>query len=306
MINHPSQVVAIGGASGMIGKALIAALEQDGHVVRRLVRRPVKNQASEIYWKPSVGEIDADALNGIDAVVHLGGIGLTDHRWSDNFKRQIRDSRVDSTRLLSATLAGLPHKPRVHVNASAIGYYGVRGDEPIDETSAGGKGFLADTCRDWEAATQTSWEAGIRVCQLRIGVVLSPDGGALSKMLTPFRMGVGGPVGSGKQYMSWVVLSDVVAAIQFALDHDPLHGAVNVTAPNPVTNREFAKALGEALHRPAVVPTPALAIRALVGREMADELLLGGAKIFPKRLEAEGFDFSCPDIHTALRTVLQA
>ncbi len=304
MINHPSQVVAVGGASGLIGKALVAALESDGHTVRRLVRRPVKDQDAEIYWKPSHGEIDADELNGVDAVVHLGGVGIADHRWSDEFKKQIRDSRVDSTRLLSLTLASLPQKPRVHLNASAIGYYGVRGNERLDERSAGGQGFLADTCRDWEAATQASWESGIRVCQLRIGVVLSPHGGALGKMLTPFRMGVGGVLGSGQQYMSWIALPDVVAAIQFALDHDPLHGAVNATAPNPVTNREFTTALGEAVHRPTVVRTPAFAVRAMAGRAMADEMLLGGAKIYPARLQAEGFEFSCPDIRTALQTVL--
>ncbi len=159
MIDHPTQVVAIGGASGLIGKALAKALEQDGHTVRRLVRRPVKNSATEIYWKPSSGEIDADALEGVDAVVHLGGVGIPDHRWTDEFKQQIHDSRVDSTRLLSLTLAGLGQKPRVHINASAIGYYGIRGDEAIDEGSPGGHGFLADTCRDWEAATQPSWES---------------------------------------------------------------------------------------------------------------------------------------------------
>ncbi len=303
MINHPSQVVAVGGASGLIGKALVAKLEQDGHTVRRMVRRPVKDN-SEIYWKPSSGEIDDAALNGVDAVVHLGGVGITDQRWTDDFKRQIRDSRVDSTRLLSLTLASLERKPRVHVNASAIGYYGVRGDEEIDESSAGGQGFLADACRDWEAATQPSWESGIRVCQLRIGVVLSPDGGLLASLLKPFRMGLGGVVARGDQYISWIALTDVVAAIQFAIDHDPLHGAVNATAPNPVTNREFTKALGEVLHRPTVLPMPAFAIRAMMGRETADELAIGGAKIYPRRLEAEWFQFACPDIRTALRTVL--
>jgi uncharacterized protein len=304
MINHPSQVVAIGGSSGLIGKALVRALEHDGHTVRRLVRRPVKDSESEIYWKPSAGEIDTDGLNGVDAVVHLGGVGVADQRWSADVKRAIRDSRVDSTRLLSLTLASLPRKPRVHVNASAIGYYGVRGDEPLDEGSPGGQGFLADTCRDWEAATQASWESGIRVCQVRIGVVLSPDGGALAKMKTPFRMGVGGVLGSGKQYMSWIALPDVVAAIQFAIDHDPLHGAVNVTAPNPVTNREFTKALGEAMGRPTMLSLPAFAVRAMAGRQMADEMLLGGAKILPKRLAAEGFEFSFPEIRTALGAML--
>lgn len=305
MINHPTQVIAVGGASGLIGKALVAALEQDGHTVRRLVRRPVKDQATEIYWKPSEGKIDAAELNSIDAVVHLGGVGITDHRWTDEFKKKIHDSRVDSTRLLCETLAGLEQKPRVHVNASAIGYYGVRGEEEIYESSAGGTGFLSDTCREWEAATQPAWESGIRVCQMRIGVVMSPDGGALAQMLTPFRLGVGGVMGSGDQYVSWVALPDVVAAIQFAIDHDPLHGAVNATAPNPVSNRELTKALAEAVNRPALIPTPVFAIRLMMGREMADELLLGGAKIHPQRLEAEGFQFTCPDIRTALVTVLE-
>ena len=304
MFNYPSQVVAVSGASGLVGTALVAALEQDGHTVRRLVRRPVKNPETEIFWKPATGEIDAKELSGVDAVVHLGGVNITEHRWTDDFKKKIRDSRVGSTRLLSETLAGLDQRPRVHINASAIGYYGVRGDEEIDEASQGGEGFLAQACRDWEAATQPSWESGIQVCQMRIGVVLSPDGGALGKMLTPFRMGVGGVLGSGDQYMSWIALPDLVASIQFALDHDPLHGAVNATAPNPVTNREFTQALGEVLHRPTVLPTPAFAVRLMMGREMADELLLGGARIYPRRLESEGFEFACPDIYTALRTVL--
>ncbi|QDU54489.1 TIGR01777 family oxidoreductase [Aeoliella mucimassa] len=304
MINYPSQIVAVAGSSGLVGSALTAALEKDGHTVRRLVRRPVKDPNTEIYWKPSAGEIDAEKLSEVDAVVHLGGAGLTDSWWTEEYKQKIRDSRVNSTRLLSETLAGLSKKPRVHVNASAIGYYGVRGDEVIDETSPGGSGFLADTCREWEAATQPSWESGIRVCQMRIGVVLSADGGALAKMLTPFRMGVGGVLGSGKQYMSWVALPDLIAAIQFALDHDPLHGAVNTTAPNPVTNREFTKMLGTVLNRPTVVHTPAFAVRLMAGREMADEILLGGAKIYPRRLQAEGFEFTCANIQTALETVL--
>ncbi|MCO6043989.1 TIGR01777 family oxidoreductase [Aeoliella sp. ICT_H6.2] len=304
MINHPSQVIAIGGASGLIGSALCTALELDGHTVKRLVRRPVKDPDREIYWKPSAGEIDTDALQGVDATVHLGGAGLAEHRWTDEYKQKIRESRVKSTRLLCETLAGFEKKPRVHVNASAIGYYGVRGDERIDETSPGGKGYLADVCRDWETATQPAWESGIRVCQIRIGVVLSSEGGALSKMLTPFRMGAGGTLGSGDQYMSWVALADVVSAIQFALDHDPLHGAVNATAPNPVTNREFTQTLGELLHRPTVMRTPAFAVRLMVGSEMADELLLGGARIYPTRLTGEGFEFACPDIRTALKAAL--
>lgn len=304
MINHPSQVIAVGGSTGLVGNALIAALEQDGHAVRRLIRRPVKNRDTEIYWNPKSGEIDAKELSGVDAVVHLGGVNITEHRWTDEFKKQLRESRVRSTQLLSETLATLDQKPRVHVNASAIGYYGLRGDEPLDETSPGGKGFLADVCRDWEAATQASWESGIRVCQMRIGVVLSPAGGALHKMLTPFRMGLGGTLGSGQQYMSWIALPDLVSSIQFALDHDPLYGAVNATAPHPVTNHEFTRTLGEVLHRPAVLPTPAFAVRLMMGREMADELLLGGAKIYPRRLETEGFRFRSPDLRVALQQLL--
>lgn len=304
MINHPSQTIVLGGASGLIGKSLMAALENDGHTVKQLVRRPVKRPEREIYWDPAAGEIDAAALEGVDATVHLGGVGIADHRWSPEFKKQLRDSRVQSTRLLCETLAELNTKPRVHVNASAIGYYGVRGKEEITENSPGGTGFLADLCREWEAATQPAWEAGIRVCQMRIGVVMSTEGGALAKMLTPFRLGAGGVLGSGEQYISWIALSDVVAAIQFAIDHDPLHGAVNATAPRPVTNHEFTKALGEAVHRPTVIKTPAFAVRMLAGREMADEMLLGGAKILPVRLESEGFTFTCPDIHTALQAEL--
>ena len=304
MINYASQVIAIAGSTGLVGTALCAALEGAGHQIKRLVRREVSDPDTEIYWKPSAGQIDRDKLNGVDAVVHLGGIGLTESWWTDEYKQKIRDSRVNSTRLLSEALAALPNKPRVHVNASAIGYYGVRGDETIDETSPGGKGFLAETCREWETATQPSWEAGIRVCQIRIGVVLSPEGGLLGKLLTPFRMGVGGVVGSGDQYMSWVALHDLVAAIQFALDHDPLHGAVNATSPEPVTNREFTRALAEVLKRPAVVPMPAFAARMMFGSEMAEELLLGGAKILPRRLQGEGFEFTTPNIREALTTLL--
>ncbi|WP_425396540.1 TIGR01777 family oxidoreductase [Aeoliella sp.] len=304
MINHPSQVIAIGGASGLIGKALCTALERDGHTVKRLVRREVKDPEHEIYWKPSAGEIDAESLRGVDATVHLGGVGIADQRWTAEFKKKLHDSRVQSTRLICETLAAMDEKPRVHVNASAIGYYGVRGDERIDESSPGGTGFLADMCRDWEAATQSAWESGIRVCQMRIGVVLSSQGGALAKMLTPFRMGAGGVLGSGDQYMSWAALDDVVSAIQFALDHDPMHGAVNATSPQPVTNREFTEALGEVLHRPTVLRTPAFAVRLAAGREMAEEMLLGGARIYPTRLTSEGFSFVYPDIRDALKAAL--
>ena len=305
MINYASQVIAVSGASGLVGKALRTALEANGHTVWRLVRQPVKDSETEIYWKPSDGEIDAEKMDGIDAVVHLAGAPIAESWWTAEYKQKIRDSRVQSTRLISETIAELPNKPRVHVNASAIGYYGVRGDETIDETSPAGSGFLADTCREWEAATQPSWESGIRVCQMRIGVVLSPKGGALAKMLTPFRMGLGGQIGNGKQYMSWVALPDVVSAIEFALDHDPLHGAINTTAPQPVTNREFTKAVAAAVHRPAVVPMPAFATRMMFGQEMAEEMLLGGAKIYPRRLEAEGYEFLCPDIRSALAHVLK-
>jgi uncharacterized protein (TIGR01777 family) len=304
MLNHPSQVVVIAGASGRVGRALSESLEAHGHAVRHLVRREVRDSQREIYWDPAKGEIDADELNGVDAVVNLSGENIAGGRWTEVFKQRIRSSRVQSTLLLARTVAGLPHKPRVLCSASAIGFYGVRGDERLDENSPSGGGFLADLCREWEAANEPASQAGIRVVTLRIGVVMSRHGGALAKMLGPFKSGMGGVIGSGTQYISWIGLDDLVSAIEYVIDNDELEGPVNATAPQPVTNGEFTRALGRQLGRPTMVPVPAFALRLMVGREMADEMLLGGAKIYPDKLQQAGFEFRHPTIESALAAAL--
>lgn len=241
---------------------------------------------------------------GPDAVVHLAGENIARARWSERQKALIRDSRVKGTRLLCDLLARYSPPPKALVCASAVGYYGDRADEILKEESAPGSGFLADVCREWEAATQPAVERGIRVVNLRIGIVLSPMGGALAKMLTPFKLGVGGTIGSGRQYMSWIALDDVVGAIHFALTNESLHGPVNAVAPNPVTNREFTHTLGRVLSRPTLFPMPAFAARLVLG-EMADALLLASARVEPAQLLASGFTFRHPDLEAALRALLK-
>jgi uncharacterized protein (TIGR01777 family) len=296
-------IVAVTGSTGLIGTALVDALEAEGHVVHRLVRRPVCDEQHELHWDPAAGQIDAAALEGVDAAVHLAGESLAAHRWTEAFKHRIRDSRVRGTRLLCDALAGLAAKPGVLVSASAVGYYGDRGDEIVDESSAPGRGFLADVCQQWEAATQPARDAGIRVVNLRLGVVLSPRGGALAQMLTPFNLGAGGVIGSGRQYLSWVALDDVVSAIRFALRTATLAGPVNAASPQAVTNREFTKTLGRVLGRPTLFPMPAFAARLAFG-EMADEMLLGGARVEPRALMSAGFAFQFPELESALRHLL--
>ncbi len=303
-MNHPAQVIVVAGASGLVGTALVEALTRDGHAVRRLVRRAVRDSDEEIEWDPASGNIDAQELNGVDVVINLSGENIAGGRWTEAFKQKLRASRIDSTSLLARTVADLPHPPRVLCSASAIGFYGVRGDEPLDDSSPRGTGFLADLCEQWEAANQPASQRDIRTVQCRIGVVLSTKGGALGKMLGPFRAGIGGVLGSGKQYISWVALADLVDAIRFVIDDDAIQGAVNMTAPNPVTNREFTQALGKAVGRPTVIPMPAFALRTMVGREMADEMLLGGAKIYPRKLEQAGFAFAHPTIDSAIAKAL--
>jgi uncharacterized protein len=297
-------IVAVSGASGMIGRALVEALEAHGHLVRRLVRRELRDSDLEIAWDPAAGKIDAAELNGIDAVVHLAGESLAAHRWSKSFKQKITDSRTKGTRLLCEALAGLGSKPDVLCSASAVGYYGHRGDDLVAESSPPGDGFLANVCQQWEAATHSARDAGIRVVNVRMGVVLSPAGGALASMLLPFRLGLGGVIGSGRQYLSWIAIDDLVAAIEFALEQNTVAGAVNAVSPNPVTNREFTKALGRVLGRPTIVPMPALAARLALG-EMADEMLLGGVRAEPRVLQAAGFQFEYPQLEPALRHVLE-
>lgn len=294
--------VLVSGASGLIGSALVARLTEGGDQVTRLVRsrRQVGDRA--FHWDPAGGEIDERALEGADAVVHLSGETVAG-RWTEGKKRRIRESRVKSTDLLSEAIARAEPRPHVLVCASAVGYYGDRGDEKLSEQSGPGSGFLADVVRDWEAATQSASDAGARVVNVRSGIVLSPDGGALATMLTPFRLGAGGVFGSGRQRMSWIALDDEIGAIQHALTNAGVSGPVNATAPNPVTNHDFTKTLGRVLGRPTVLRTPAPVLRLLLG-EFAREGLLAGQRAIPAQLQASGFEFEHPELEGALRHLL--
>jgi uncharacterized protein len=299
--------VVVSGATGLVGRALVKSLLADGHAVTKLVRGAAQEfrapGTAAVRWDPERGEIDVAALEGHDAVVHLAGEPVAEGKWTAEKKRRIRDSRVRGTRLVAETLARLDAKPKVLAAASAIGFYGDRGGEQLDESSASGADFLSEVSREWESAAKPAAEAGVRVVNLRIGIVLSGEGGALPKMLAPFRLGVGGRVGSGRQYMSWVALEDVVSIIRRALEDETLSGPVNVVAPNPVTNEEFTKTLGRVLNRPTVLPAPAFALRLAFG-EMADALLLSGARVYPKKLQEAGFEFAYPDLEAALRRAL--
>ncbi len=299
---RPTMRIAISGASGLIGSSLVALLTAAGHQVGRLVRGAPQS-ALDIRWDPAAGTIDRAALAGFDAVVHLAGENIASHRWTSAQKQKIRASRVDSTKLLAETLLVLNPRPQVWVCASAIGFYGDRGDEPLDEASLPGEGFLPDVCRQWEAATRPAADAGIRVVNVRFGVVLSPAGGALKSMLPPFRLGLGGRIGGGRQYMSWIGVDDAVGAIQQALMTDTLHGPVNLVTPHPVTNQEFTKTLGRVLRRPTIFPMPAPVARIAFG-EMADALLLSSARVHPARLLTSGYAFRYPQLEPALRHML--
>lgn len=294
--------VAITGSHGLIGSALVPRLTAAGHTVIRVVRGAAG--PGEASWDPAGGTIDIAALGGVDAAIHLAGVGIADRRWSTAHKAAVLDTRVQGTRVLAEALARLEPRPSVLLSGSAIGYYGDRGGEDLTESSEAGTGFLAEVCRQWEAAASPADDAGIRVLRLRTGIVLSPAGGALAKQLPLFRLGVGGRLGSGRQYMSWIALDDDVAAIAFALTADGLRGAANLTAPNPVTNAELAAAIGRALHRPAALPVPAAALKIALGRQMATEMLLGGAKVLPRALQEAGYAFAHPEVEEALGTML--
>ncbi|MDQ1436936.1 MAG: uncharacterized protein QOK43_565 [Acidimicrobiaceae bacterium] len=288
--------VLVTGSHGLIGTALVAALEADGDEVVRLSRGH--------QWEPESGTFDESALEGVDAVVHLAGEGIGEHRWSDGHKAKVLDSRVKGTTALATAAARRADQLRAFVSASAVGYYGDRGDEPLTEDSTPGQGFLADVCRQWEAATGPASKAGVRTVLVRSGIVLSPKGGALAKQLTPFRLGAGGRLGNGRQWQSWIAIDDEVGAIRHALDNEAVEGPLNATAPNPVTNAEFTKALGKVLGRPAVLAVPAAALRTMFGRGMADEMLLAGQRVLPAKLEATGYQFRHPTLDAALRAVL--
>ena len=295
--------VAITGSHGFIGSALVPFLTTGGHTAIRLVRVPRGGGEQEIIWNPSAGASQLSALEGIDAVVHLAGEPIAKGRWTPQKKAAIQESRVQGTRALSEVLARLARPPQVLITASAIGYYGDRGEAMLEEHSAQGSGFLAELCRQWEAAANPARQRGIRIVNLRIGVVLSPAGGALKMMLPPFQLGLGGTLGSGRQYMSWVAIDDVVGAILHAASTDTLQGPVNAVAPNPVTNREFTKTLGRVLSRPTIFPVPAFALRLLLG-QLADEALLASARVTPSRLQQTGYVFRYPMLEPALRHLL--
>ncbi len=298
--------VAVTGSTGLIGRALVERLEAGGHQVVRVVRPGSSDRrapSTSVAWNPTTSRIDAEGLEGLDAVVHLAGEPIAAQRWSPEQKEHIALSRVQGTALLAEALARLAEPPGVLVSASAIGYYGSRGDELLDESSGGGDDFLASVCRDWESAAEPARASGIRVAHPRTGVVLSRSGGALAEMLPFFRLGIGGRIGSGRQWMSWISLHDEVEALLWLLAAD-VEGPVNLTAPEPVTNRELTAALGRALRRPAVLPTPKPALWAKLGRELTEALLYSSARVEPAVLQRGGFQFAHPDITTGLTAVL--
>ncbi len=295
--------VLISGASGLIGSHLVQAASSSGHHVTRLVRRPPSPGTGEVRWDPAAGILNPQELEGMDAVVHLSGESLDAGRWTQERKARLRESRVRSTSVLCGALARLGRKPRVLATASAVGYYGDRGDETLREEGPPGLGFLPTLARDWEAAAARAAEAGIRVVNLRMGIVLSASGGALRKMLPLFRLGLGGRLGSGRQFWSWIQIEDVGGAFLHALRTDVLHGAVNAASPNPVRNAEFTSTLGRVLGRPTALAVPPFALRVVLG-EMADEALLSSARAAPARLQSTGFVFRFPRLEEALRHTL--
>ena len=295
--------VVVTGSHGLIGSALLPALAAAGHRVRRLVRsRP---GPGEVAWDPDAGTIDAAGLEGVDAAVHLAGVGIGDRRWTSAQKARIADSRVKGTGLLATTLAGLPAPPRVLVSQSAVGYYGDRGDEVLTEDSGPGQGFLAGLVGAWEAAAAPAADAGIRLVTTRSGVVLAAGGGALKRQVPLFRLGLGGPLGSGRQWVSWIAIEDEVGGILHALADESLSGPVNLTSPHPVTGADLARAIGRAVRRPAVLPVPRPALALVLGRELTDEMVLASQRALPTRLGAAGYRFRHPDVAGALAAALR-
>lgn len=294
--------ILISGASGLVGTALIPTLLAKGHQIYKLVRRAPRG-IDEIEWDAETGIGDEEQLENFDAVIHLAGDNVASENWSEEKKRRIRDSRVKGTRVLVDALKRRVNPPKHFISASAVGFYGNRGAELLNEESAAGAGFLAEICKEWESEALKAENFGARVVLLRTGVVLSKDGGALHKMLTPFKFAVGGVVGSGKQYMSWIALDDEIKIIHFALDNPEIKGAINLTAPNPVTNEEFTHALGKVLNRPTILPIPEFGIKLLFG-EMGETLLLEGARVYPQKLLDAEYKFQYTDLETALRQIL--
>ncbi len=290
--------ILITGASGLVGTELQKSFAEKGYEMLLASRSEPKNE-TYVRWSIEEGFAEPEKLEGIDAVVHLAGENVSGLRWSDEKKKAIRDSRVLGTRNVVDAISKLKNKPKVFVASSAIGFYGERGDEEVNESSAVGSGFLSDVSKEWEAESRRAEDAGIRTVLLRTGIVLSKDGGALGTMLTPFKLGVGGVVGNGKQWMSWISMEDEIAIINFVIENENIRGAVNAVSPNPVTNQEFTKALGEVLYRPTFLPLPEFAVSMVFG-EMGDALLLASTKVLPKRLMDAGFEFKYPDLKPAL------
>jgi uncharacterized protein (TIGR01777 family) len=294
--------ICLTGAHGMIGTALIPRLRADGHRVRRLVRGAPEG-ADDVRWDPDAGTIDAAGLEGVDAVVHLAGAGIGDKKWTPERKQLVLESRTRGTGLLARALAGLDRKPSVLVSASAIGYYGNRGDDTLTEDELPGHDFGAQVCVAWEDETKAAAEAGIRVVRMRTGLVLAKQGGLLQRVLLPFKLGIGGRLGSGKQYMSWIALDDDISAIVHLLDTASLSGPVNLTAPNPVRNREFTSSLGHAVNRPTILPTPMFGLKIVYGGELVDTLL-GSQRVSSAKLQESGFEFAQPELDAALDAIL--
>jgi hypothetical protein len=294
--------ILVTGSSGLIGTALVRALRDDGHEVRRLVRHSPK-AADESQWDPSHHQLDDHALAGVEAVVHLAGVGVADKRWSDKHKRAILDSRVAGTTTIAAAVARRAEQVKVLVSASAVGWYGERGDAILDESDPSGEGFLADVVRQWEASTSVAAESGVRTVMLRSGIVLSPDGGILGKTLPVFKLGLGGRLGDGSQWMPWIALPDEVSAIRFLLTHSEVSGPVNLSAPEPARNADYTAALGRVLHRPTVAAVPGFALRAALAG-FADEGALVSQRAVPRKLLDAGFEFCYPELEGALRSLL--
>jgi uncharacterized protein (TIGR01777 family) len=295
--------VLISGGSGLVGKALTESLRSEGHTVALLVRPGGAASEGDIRWDPSSGFVNLDAMEATDAVVNLNGASIGGGRWTSARKKILCTSRVDSTRFLVDSIAHLKQKPRVFVSASAVGYYGNRGDEILTESSAPGNDFLAEVCRDWEAEELRAQASGIRTVITRFGVILSSNGGALKQMLTPFKLGMGGRLGSGQQWMSWIALDDVVGILRSALSNEQVSGPVNVVAPNPVQNSEFTRVLASVLHRPAIFPAPAFALRLAIG-EMADALLLSSQRVHSERPPSATYAFQYENLEPALHAIL--
>ena len=294
-MKNEKQTVAITGASGMVGTALATVLRESGHNPVSITRKASGSSDGSIIWDPASGLKDPSQLGTVGTVVHLAGENIAAGRWTAALKDRIRRSRVEGTRSLVKSIAAVGHRPKTLVCASAIGFYGERGDTVLDEDADAGTGFLAEVCREWEHEADAAMELGLRVVKVRIGVVLSPKGGALAKMLLPFKLGAGGIIGSGKQYWSWIGLHDLVRIIAFCVEHDSIQGAVNAVSPNSMTNYDFTKGVGRALHRPTLFPMPAFAAKLVLG-EMANELLLSSTRVTPKKLMEQGFEFHYPEL----------